>query len=706
MDSLDAGAVFEDLGRRIHSALRREETGWGCQRAVPRIDGSLYMDLTDKGGGLRLDWLPEGGGEPDGSPHLVFSGDRIPPAGPAGVIEDRVSAVLQAALAGPSALLLGWYNRDLSELVFDERVVDRLLAGRFGRGQTRWFDYCFQDSFQPHPEAFRLTFGGPRGELVFEVRAARQDPPPEALVSNHVFHLLRLKDPRTEAQRRLLTHQVERFLGFLLSRAVHPRLRLAPPIAAPNDDPAETQPEGPDGRPGQPEGEFGDAPVSTTRWGNPLQWHQFFSDFEVERAGLCSLRFTDPIAFVVHGETECMTVEPHTFTPLVGFANLPWPESAAQGGPDQRGFFTGLVEQDTIQGGTSKLERALAQAAAAPGVRLVCLNNTCLPKIIGDDVASTVARARRESGVPILSMNTDLDSPDEVYRDLVDQTCASLDRGAQGMEATELALVGTPPGPGRQELIDQLGAAGVGSIACLLPEFGVEALTGFLSARTGLVYPHGPWLDLADQLLADLGVPLHPAPSPYGFEGTRRWVRAAAEALGDPGLAERWQTQACQPLLPRWEAARREAAAYRLAMVVDRDSLQRLVQPARLYGFALLPLLEEMGFGLDVLILDGPDAADAGSLLAALERPDRLGLHGFASQEELAGLLQDGEFGAVYSEVFFDQRISRAGKAQFHLGMLGMGLGGALAGIRDLIDLCRWPFYRRYGRLLSSIEAP
>lgn len=706
MDSLDGRAIFEALGRRIHAALRRDGQGAGCLRAVPRIDGSLYLDLDLAGQPLRLDWPPHRADDEPLALHPVRPASQQVAPGPVERVTALAAGVLEVTLADPGGVLLRFHNRALGVLTFDEQVVDLLLADRFGPGRTRWFDYVFQDAFQEELEAFRLTFSGPGGPLIFEVRANRGKPPAPSLASNPLFHLLRVEDPRSAAQRGLLAHQVERFLGFLLHRAVHPGMRLAGPPAQPDLGPGADGP-GPDGLPGQRTDSFEGAPVSTTRWGNPLQWHQFFSDFEIERAGLCAIKFTDPIAFVVHGETECMTVEPHTFSGLVSFANLPWPHGdPGQPSGGERGFFTGLVEADAIQGGEAKLQQALQRAVSARDVQLVCLNNTCLPKIIGDDVAAAVRRVRQASDVPILSMNTDLDSPDAVYRDLVEQARGAVSgegsRDAPPGASIDLALLGYPPGPGRRQLVDELSAAGVPSITCLLPEFGIEALAAFLRARVGLIYPHGPWLELTDELLGDLGVSLHPAPAPYGFEGTRRWVQRAAEAVAQPGVAERWRAQALQPRLHRWEAARREAGEHRLAMVVDQASLPRLVDPHRLYGFSLLPLLEEMGFGLDVLVLGDPEQLDPAPLTDALEQPDRLRLHWYVSPEELEALLRDGAFGAVYSEVFFDRRISRAGKAQFHLGMMGMGLDGALTALQDLLDLCRWPFYRRYGRLLAG----
>jgi hypothetical protein len=339
-------------------------------------------------------------------------------------------------------------------------------------------------------------------------------------------------------------------------------------------------------------------------------------------------------------------------------------------------------------------------------VRLVCLNNTCLPKIIGDDAASIVARLRAASPVPILSMNTDLDSPDAAFQDLVRQARDSLAERPPAGPGRGLNLIGFPPGRGRRELAAQLAEIGLQVNCCLIPEFGVADLRRYLSGRAGLVYPHGPWLALAERVLEPLGVTLTRQAAPYGLAATRRFVRAAAAALERPEAYDLWQERFFEPAAAAFAQARRQVAGQRLAFVIDRASLERLVDPARLYGFSIAPLLEEMGFGLELLVRS-PTEFDAlpEPLAGALAEPERHRLRTFQDAAGLDELLLAGEFAAVYSEVFFDRRISRAGKARFHLGLLELGLDGALRGLERLADLCQWPFYRRYRRYLDRAGA-
>jgi hypothetical protein len=64
----------------------------------------------------------------------------------------------------------------------------------------------------------------------------------------------------------------------------------------------------------------------------------------------------------------------------------------------------------------------------------------------------------------------------------------------------------------------------------------------------------------------------------------------------------------------------------------------------------------------------------------------------------LRKLLVEGAFDAVYSEYFYDSRLTRSGKAEFSLLDLEMGVEGCLRSLQRLGNICHWPFYERYGR--------
>jgi hypothetical protein len=126
-----------------------------------------------------------------------------------------------------------------------------------------------------------------------------------------------------------------------------------------------------------------------------------------------------------------------------------------------------------------------------------------------------------------------------------------------------------------------------------------------------------------------------------------------------------------------------------LAFVVDANHVSRLADPALTWAIPVLKLLREMGFGVEVLCY-GQAQKQAARFTS------------FSTPEELASLLSEGSFQAVYSEYAYDSRLARAGKAQFSLEEFEMGLGGAARTVQKLTGLCRWPFQRRYAKYMGT----
>ena len=79
----------------------------------------------------------------------------------------------------------------------------------------------------------------------------------------------------------------------------------------------------------------------------------------------------------------------------------------------------------------------------------------------------------------------------------------------------------------------------------------------------------------------------------------------------------------------------------------------------------------------------------------------------FASAAELEAMLRESDVAAVYSEMYFDRRLSRCGKSAFSIQDLGfIGLDGALSMLRRMRSRCEASFYRSYGRYLGSAFGP
>jgi Nitrogenase component 1 type Oxidoreductase len=717
-DPYDVAGLLRRLTHRLTAALTpMAGHRWRCQRVLPRIDGTASLAISGPLGDSTYDWVapPPPSRSAQANKATWHWGQLQTPPDPgdprvARQVNRLLSSTLSVTLAHPDFSVLRWCNRHLFALQFDDAVVDVLLADRLAPGRSRWFDHVFREASQDQADHFQLVFSGPQGDLRLTVGLPGTILSDSELLFEHrLFHLWLTADPRPPQVRGLVPSQVERFGGFLLSRGVHPSMR-------PRGD-ARFPPTGPGATTSTPATSWRGAPVSTSRWGNPLQWHQFFSDFEISRSGLSNVQFDEPVAYVLHGERECVTVEPqirprtHTYARMPFRQEVPRNPSPESGG---REFLSLITERETVLGGDDSLENALDRASRDPHTKLICVNNTCLPKMVGDDLDSLVSRLSARTDKPILNLNTDLSSPDASYRHMLAQAeqAAGHTPDTPPVPPGAVSFLGFVPGPYRPELLHLLESLGVVAANFLVPALNVGAVSRYRAGCAQVIYPRDTWLRLHAELFGDLDTPVLDVPAPYGLRDTRRWLEVISAATRHPdAFGEQWPEMAAAELR-RFDALRDQVGDRRVGAVVTPASAPRLYEAERLYGVRLLPLLEELGFGLDVLML-GPDAdpdanpdAEMGEaedgLRDCLEDPTRLAITHFHSPASLARSLADAPCHLVYSEVACDHRLSQAGKTGFGLDLFEMGLAGAVRSLERLLTLDRWPFYRRYARWLPG----
>ena len=455
----------------------------------------------------------------------------------------------------------------------------------------------------------------------------------------------------------------------------------------------------------------GDEHAVCRAWSGDEQWRHFFASWEIDRNVLRSVSLSLDCVYVEHGDLECTHSTPQPRGRVPTFINYPWrpqppePEGSDHDAGDLRDgsicYTTDLDESDVVLGGAEKLEALLDEISKKHRGKTVHFNCTCPPIVIADEVNSLITNLRKKHDAPVIHTTQDPGSSLYLFADMlrtVEDTAGGATRDPRAVN-----LVGFARDRGTGELVDLLAAIGVRTNSCLIPNATREELARFPRAKAMVFYPSAPWQRIYRIAFGKLPLERIDAPGPFGMEGTRRWLEAVARAV-DPEVSVEaaWQRR-MDELGPSWKELAEEARRHRLAFVVDASDFARLVSAERMMGIPMLAVLDEMGFGIDVLYYD-ESAELAGEVTAYLEAlpGQEHRAHAFETPAQLADLLRELPARACYSELFFDKRITRAGKAQFSSACFEKGMGGALRSLERLLDVCRLPFYARYGSYLRS----
>lgn len=442
-------------------------------------------------------------------------------------------------------------------------------------------------------------------------------------------------------------------------------------------------------------------------WGVEDQWRQFFANPELE------LNSAKPLlrdaAFIVQKELECFFVEARSDDGAASFFNHPWPDHCSNVLPlpfelrrlGSRQIVSDIKDGEIILGSARKMESAMSGLAADPGsTELAVFLTSCPAVVIGDDNAAVIERFRRRSGIPTLSPDRDADQ----HTDLLGELFALAGKTPRPARAPgrRVNLVGFPRDRALGELSSLLGELGITVNSVVLPEFDRESIARYPDADLQVVTPHRAYEGLHAAIMGKLDVPSLTLEAPYGMEGTRRWLGELAkffdrQSLFDEVWGARWEAAR-----PGWETLRRRAGEHALGFVCDAQRLALLRDGRWSAGIPLPPVIREMGLGLHWLLWCGCGGGGANAHPLPDDSKERETIRRFHSPAELAALLRERPADAVYSDIFFDARLSRAGKSQFSLPFFEPGIAGAARTLERLLGACRMPLYKDYARYLAG----
>ena len=476
------------------------------------------------------------------------------------------------------------------------------------------------------------------------------------------------------------------------------------------------------GLPMPPSADESDRPTSLLdTWGGADSYADFFAGGEQSRSQLDSVDFSRLFRFIQHSDAECTQVNPSDAAPTVSLSNFPWDERLRQplGATSQRRFddeegdealdgmlTTDLNEEDVIFGNPDKfrnmLQHALEHGGAEP--KPLFVSNTCVPAVTGEDVESVVREAQEGSKQRICYLTVSRRSMATVFRELLVDRRKVAESAAGPAPRRTVNLLGFPSTPAVQELEALLGKAGIAVNMRFLPDISPDHVDRLPNAGMHVLLPNRTWRHMFDQITFESRTPHISPTAPYGFDGTRRWLEEVAEAMEIHERVEAaWQDHVA-PWQGRWDGLREQARGRRLGLVVRDAETYYLTTPGTTWGVPLVALLEEMGFGLDVLIHVGDKAVarkNARAVRDMFAQPERHTIRAFDSFAFLRHRLNESPCDALLSYQFFDWRITEAGKAPFSLQHLEMGVPGAVRSLERLLRVCGTSFYRRYGRYLA-----
>ena len=446
------------------------------------------------------------------------------------------------------------------------------------------------------------------------------------------------------------------------------------------------------------------------------RWCGFFYDHDFERERNELILADDCTLGIECLEQECYYARPDHEPGKWSFLNWPdialpasereWREPVpAYYGAGTHSLVASEIDETDVVLGMEERIKALLKAVRrkSAGKKVVMLKYPCTQLIMGVDLDSMGRRFQKAAKCPVLGVDRKSREELSIFEDWFKIIRNRPDHPAVNADPLAVNLFDFPRRYRKEELLPFLEEIGLKPNACLFPAVEVSAVQRLELAALCVFREHSFWEPTMSKLLAGSQQRMIEVPAPYGIKASRECFRQIAAAAGrEAAFAKAWEKRWKEFRRP-WEEMTRRARGYRLGFVIGGDALHKLGRTSWWPGGSLLDiigLLREMGFGVDVLLhYPGDRTAIAHALRMLAGLPTRI----FRSPEELQKCLREGKFRAVYSDIFFDWRLTISGKAMFSSRNFEMGVGGALRSLESLLAVCRLPFYERYADSFSRM---
>jgi hypothetical protein len=587
-------------------------------------------------------------------------------------LANRLDALLRRA---PHPLLM-WRNRNPLEVLWGTRLFNNLCPGLIKKGWTEYFDYSL-DVLDEYEGCINLKFESPTNSVHLRLSVSPENALQPLIVWESISLYL-VEDNRTAQQRTLVEHKVEDFLGYILSRNLPPKFELT---FERRDLPAGVS--------------VADANVDFFNV-QPPDDSSFFqmvfgSSPEIAVVCLCDRECFNLFSFVGSSRENYIVDTPWRTNVSPEFFNHVYNISPS--------IYTTIMGSDNLR----ECLELIRQSPEQPG--LVLMFDSCLSRIIGEDLSGPITEFRKKSSIPLAQYEISLSQKEylQEFRLFWNSLFHQLVDTSDEPEANRICFLGVS-GDLLNDVRPFLEKVGLRPGGAIFPQLKTSDI---IDAGKAALLVVNSWEQIGiifSDVFDKYNFPSIELPLPYGIEGTKKWLSAILEGVND-------SPQDIDELIPEIRLAEEEFwhikqkfADQRIGLFIRFQKVVHHLSPRRRFGVPLLAFLQELGFGIDLNIFVRPEEEPSLDVLRqelglTPENGDTITC--FRHSNEITPILCSGRFNFVYTEIFRDERIVSAGRIPLEMRHLFPGFQGALRTARGIAAALKSGFFERYQEFMN-----
>ena len=459
-------------------------------------------------------------------------------------------------------------------------------------------------------------------------------------------------------------------------------------------------------------------------WGRRESKHLFFSYglYNTRIGGRLFVQYESKYSYIQHRDYECRMMGEHQnkihHNSVLDISNLSYSEPCKKSkygniNKNKSSMLdtseSVLYDEDLINGGNKNLINLIEKIHSKNPKEDIYINCCCTPLIIGDDINGIARRLSSEKKCIIASNRVGdtidgKDSPKDNFLLKYKNSISEYKQKRVQKSPNYANLVGFPEGKILDELIAMLSKVGLKYNSHLIPKISENRVLESLKAELNVLYPNENYKNINSEFFEQLPTSFLYVPPPFGFKRTFEWISRIAEFFGIRiNDNHEWRLY-YGSLFDKFEKLRILAKNHTIGLVLSKYDVERVVDESKSFeSIPLLPLLEDMGFNLSILIYS--ERNEFISLKSKLyEKIDiKHEIKYCVDSDEIGFWLSRKDIDIIYSDYAFDERISRSGKNRFSISIgFEMGFEGAIRNINKVLKIASHKFNKKNNAFFSD----
>lgn len=476
-------------------------------------------------------------------------------------------------------------------------------------------------------------------------------------------------------------------------------------------------------------------------WGHPLQKYRFIVHEWIMRNIDQSISLNLPEASIHHSERECQWITPGNKNTWYHFFNFPlWyydhrfdkyyylsdkeREKYLLWKNDGQSIWitTDLDENDIVMWEwTDKLTRALdyvAKNVEKNNIKMLSFNCCCVPRIIWDDIYSVLKRTREKMKIPFIFQGQLEKTPYEQKIMLLEEYINQIEIDKIEKIKESISLFWYHENLYQKELWDILKENWIKINTSFIPSIDIRLLELMYKSELFIFSPNNFQKEAFEYPFKEIWTKFIEPIYPYGLENTNNWFKDILWEFNKNLQKSPWVENIIKEYKLNIDLVKNKK--YKIWIVLLwLQEVKKLFSTDYMNNINIIQFLEEMWFEINFYIFDdfGPylDQNDESYKISDWNHEkieeiiynniDKWWINNityFSWGDNLELLLNNANLNLIYSDIYFDDRITKLWINQFNLKNFYVWYSWALKTIKELINLCEMSFYKKYSQYFTN----